>query len=107
MEQRVWQSNLVALVLNFLLFIKQVHIADLTELYLLVLSRALSGVQETSSYAKFYFGSVQEHVWGDIIRQIAQILYEAKRIPTPDVKSVKASEEPMLRWVLKLDAWQA
>ncbi|GJJ06537.1 hypothetical protein Clacol_000729 [Clathrus columnatus] len=76
-----------------------VHIADLTKLYLLVLSRALSRVSEPSSYAKFYFASVQEHVWGDVIRQIAQILYEIKRIPSPDVKSVSLREEPDLRYL--------
>ena len=57
-----------------LLIVPQVHINDLVELYILVLSTAMAGADKSGPYAKFYFGSVQEHVWGDIIRQIGQIL---------------------------------
>jgi len=76
-----------------------VHINDLIELYLLVLSRALSGTKESSSYAKFYFGSVYEHVWGDIIRQIGQILYEKGILPSAEAKSITLKTEPCLRSV--------
>lgn len=74
----------------------QVHINDLVELYLLVLSLALSGTDKSSSYAKFYFGSVHEHVWGDVIRQIGQILYDKRVIPTPQAKSVTLQKERRL-----------
>jgi hypothetical protein len=73
-----------------------VHINDLVELYLLVLSLALSGKDKSNPYAKFYFGSVHEHVWGDVIRQIGQILYEKGVIPSSQAKSVTLHREPGL-----------
>ncbi|KAF8591025.1 NAD(P)-binding protein [Ramaria rubella] len=73
-----------------------VHINDLVELYLLVLSLSLSGTDKSGPYAKFYFGSVHEHVWGDIIRQIGQILYEKQVIETREAKSVLLKMVPSL-----------
>lgn len=72
------------------------HINDLVELYLVVISLALSGTDKSNSYAKFYFGSVHEHVWGDVIRQIGQILYEKRVIPSSEAKSVTLQAEPGL-----------
>ncbi|KAF8493612.1 hypothetical protein JB92DRAFT_3084922 [Gautieria morchelliformis] len=73
-----------------------VHIKDLVDLYLLVLSLALSGTDMSGSYAKFYFGSVHEHVWGDIMRQIGQILYDMRVIRSPQAVSVSLKMEPSL-----------
>lgn len=79
--------------------IPQVHILDLVDLYTLILKHALSGTDTASSYGKFYFGSVQEHVWGDLIRQIGQILNERGVIPDAEAGSMTLRVEPNLRWV--------
>lgn len=75
------------------------HILDLVDLYKLVLKHALSGVDKSSSYGRFYFASPQEHVWGDIIRQIGLILHERGIIPTSEAASVSLKEEPRMRYV--------
>ncbi|KIJ49396.1 hypothetical protein M422DRAFT_27757 [Sphaerobolus stellatus SS14] len=80
-----------------------VHILDLVSLYTLVLQHALSlnteNTEKTSPYAKFFFGSVQEHVWGDVIRQIGQILHEKGVLEAREAKSVTLDAVPSLRWV--------
>ena len=37
-------------------------------------------------------------MWGDVIRQIGQILYEQRVIPTSTANSVTLRMEPGLRW---------
>ncbi|KZV82339.1 NAD(P)-binding protein [Exidia glandulosa HHB12029] len=81
-----------------------VHIDDLVELYDLVLKRALSGADNHASpYAKWYFGSIGEHCWGDVDRAIGKILFEKGLVPNKVAESVKFSDikhtAPLLKYV--------
>lgn len=78
------------------------HISDLADLYDLVLKRALSNADASaSSFAKFYFGSVDKHVFGDVEREVGRILYrkglvssaEAERVEYKDI----AKDAPLLK----------
>jgi len=80
-----------------------VHIDDLVVLYDLVLGRAFSGQDKGSPYAKFYFGSVGEHAWGDVDRRVAKLLYERKKLQSPDAHNVPLKDllkdAPFARYV--------
>jgi len=74
-----------------------VHIYDLTDLYSLVFEKALiervSGKLTSSDpYERFYFGSVRPHVWGDVARQLALILYKKGVVDNDEAKSVDPRE---------------
>lgn len=62
---------------------------------------ALSGKDTEKSYGKFFFGSVQEHVWGDVVRQIGIILHQRKIILNPVAAGATLQEEPSLGCVTR------
>jgi len=74
-----------------------VHIYDLTELYTLVFEKALServAGKPTSSdpYERFYFGSVRPHVWGDVAKEVAPILFAKGLVDNDQAKSIDPKE---------------
>ncbi|KAG8926792.1 hypothetical protein FRC01_008363 [Tulasnella sp. 417] len=74
-----------------------VHIDDLANLYGLLLDHALSGRDKsTDPYERFYWGSGDEHVWGDITKELARMLYARGVIRTETLKNIKIEEEPTL-----------
>lgn len=84
------------------LMILQVHIDDLVDLYLLVFKLASSGSDKNTAYGKFYFGSADEHVWGDVARDIAPLLYEKGLVNNADAQSVSKKDEPRVTYVVFL-----
>lgn len=72
----------------------QVHIQDLQDLYIIVLTRALSGDDSGSPYSRFYWASAAEHVWGDLVKAMAPILHEAGVVDTAEAHGVPLSEAP-------------
>ncbi|KAG8925852.1 hypothetical protein FRC00_003543 [Tulasnella sp. 408] len=74
-----------------------VHIDDLADLYGLVLDHALSGKDKsTDPFERFYWGSGDEYVWGDITRELARLLYARGVIHSETLKIIKIEEEPIL-----------
>lgn len=77
-----------------------VHIRDLTELYLLVLDKALveraTGTLTTAAdpYERFYWGSVATHQWGNVAQELAKILYKKGVVDSDKALSVPANEVP-------------
>jgi len=82
-----------------------VHIHDLTELYLIVLDKALvervTGTFATTTtttaavsdpYERFYWGSVATHQWGNIAQDIAKILYKKGLVDSDKAISVPVNE---------------
>lgn len=64
------------------------HIDDVVSLTILVLQRALSGVDTksgASSYAKHYFACEDLYVWKDYHKKSAEILYRKGVISSPEV----------------------
>lgn len=83
------------------------HIYDLVDLYVILLEKALaeretainpqdiSGAQIVAAvdpYERWYFGSVGEHMWGDIGRKLGPLLYARGLVNTPEAVSIPASE---------------
>ncbi|TDL24606.1 NAD(P)-binding protein [Rickenella mellea] len=72
-----------------------VHIHDLTDLYDLVFNLAISGKDTAKSpFEKFYFGSVGEHTWGEVARDIAPLLHKRGLVNSDQAISVPVSEKP-------------
>jgi len=74
------------------------HIADIKELYHLILEKALSerstGRFSPDPYERFYFGSVGSFSFGDLARLIAPVLYKRKLVDSPEAVSVPPEELP-------------
>lgn len=74
------------------------HVLDLTELYLIVLDKALveraTGTLTAVSdpYERFYWGSVATHQWGNVAQEIAKILYKKGLVDADKAVSVPANE---------------
>jgi hypothetical protein len=68
----------------------QVHIEDLVKLYVLVAKHALSadGSKDTTPYSKFYFAVAARHSWGEVTRQVGDILFARKHTEAPGAISV-------------------
>ncbi|KAI9929800.1 hypothetical protein ASPWEDRAFT_48029 [Aspergillus wentii DTO 134E9] len=67
----------------------QVHIQDLTNVYLaLADAAAAGGGQATWNDKGYYFAENGSFVWGDIQRAVAKAAYEKKLIPSPDVETL-------------------
>jgi len=88
-----------------------VHIHDLTDLYVIVLDKALAeqatGLTLASfpidPYERFYWGSVGEHSWGSVAKALAPLLHAKGVVDSPEAKGgivvsmdPKKSEEPTL-----------
>ena len=75
-----------------------VHIADLSDLYLLVLEKALSerstGQFSSDPYERFHFGAVGSFALRDVARLIAPVLYEHKLVDSPEAVSIPPEEIP-------------
>ncbi|KAG8690322.1 hypothetical protein FRC11_012399, partial [Ceratobasidium sp. 423] len=73
-----------------------VHITDLVQLYTLVFNLALSvrtgETPRPEVFANFYFGSVGEHAWGDIAKQLGPILLKKGKVEKAEARSIKANE---------------
>jgi len=85
-----------------------VHIHDLTELYLIVLDKALveratgtftatattttTTTAVSDPYERFYWGSVATHQWGNVAQDIAKILYKKGLVDSDKAISVPADE---------------
>jgi hypothetical protein len=69
---------------------------DLVELYVLVLDLALSGKNKNRSYANFFWGSVGEHVWKDVVARIAPVLHEKGLVETKEAISISLDDAPEL-----------
>jgi len=62
-----------------------VHIADLADLYVLVLEGALSGkIQKYGKDGGWYFGIAAEHTWIKIAQSLGTILYKKGLVDTPE-----------------------
>jgi hypothetical protein len=67
-----------------------------------VLNHALtSSAYPADPYEAFYFGSVGEHIWGEVFTGVAQILYNhpKKLLTTPEVRTVELNDFPKLKIV--------
>ena len=69
----------------------------MTDLYTLIFEKALSeraaGAPTSSDpYERFYFGSVRSHLWGDVAKQLAPILYAKGVVDNDQAKSVDPKE---------------
>jgi hypothetical protein len=70
-----------------------VHIDDLVDLYTLVFAFALNPSEDsTSAYERFYWGSVAEHVWGDVARELVRLLYAKGLVQTDVARGVEMGE---------------
>ncbi|KAK4055122.1 hypothetical protein OIV83_000402 [Microbotryomycetes sp. JL201] len=69
-----------------------VHAQDLKELYALVSDLAMSGKDTHSSYGRFYFGSGEEHSWGEIIDRLAELLHARGKIDSKEVLEISLQE---------------
>jgi len=76
-----------------------VDIADLEDLYILVLQKAFNDASKPngSAYANFYFGSTTQHCWGDVARALAPLLFAKGLTDSPEAVSVTLAEAPLLR----------
>jgi len=76
-----------------------VHIDDLTTLYIIVLKHALeitkTGIKR-SPYESFYTACAYEHCWGDIAKRLGTILHKRGVVDTAECKSIKLEEAPSL-----------
>ncbi|KAG9019811.1 hypothetical protein FRB90_005959 [Tulasnella sp. 427] len=84
------EANSLCLVWN------NVHIEDLMDLYGLVLELGLSGDGPSDAYERFFFGSVGEHVWGEVAKELGKIMHQKGLVDTAEVKSISLQEEKSL-----------
>ncbi|PYH99012.1 hypothetical protein BO71DRAFT_415916 [Aspergillus ellipticus CBS 707.79] len=65
----------------------QIHVQDLSDLYLLLAEAAAAGGGKATWNDKgYYLAENGPFCWGDIQRGIAQVAYEKKLIPSPEVE---------------------
>lgn len=72
-----------------------VHIRDLGELYGLLIGKLVGGESIPSGKAGFYFGSYTQqfsaeidHLWGDVLRKVGQLLKERGALDSADVEAL-------------------
>lgn len=74
-----------------------VHIDDLVDLYVLIFNLAVSSSQSQEKfdpYQRWFWGSsTRTHVWGDIAKALAKILYARGVVTTEVVRSVSLEED--------------
>jgi nucleoside-diphosphate-sugar epimerase len=77
----------------------QVHVQDLSEVYLGLVTSALQpgGGKATWNDEGFYFAENGEFVWGDVAQKIAKICADKKLIDTAELDSVDEQEANGLR----------
>lgn len=74
-----------------------VHIDSLMDLYVRVFDLALSGTGiPDSPYARFFWGSANTHVWGEVARDLATLMYRKGLVDVEEVRSVAVDEYPEL-----------
>ncbi|KAL6704632.1 hypothetical protein ACN47E_008029 [Coniothyrium glycines] len=76
----------------------QSHIRDLSEIYVALVTAALSpgGGKATWNDEGYYFSESGEFSWGDVGRAIAKIAHQKKFINTPDVDHITKEEADQL-----------
>jgi nucleoside-diphosphate-sugar epimerase len=78
-----------------------IHIDDQVDLFILVLRKALQeradGAFPKDPYERFYWGASRTHVWGDIARALAAVMYQAKLVDSPEATSVSLEDMDLLR----------
>ncbi|KAG9005687.1 hypothetical protein FRB93_009613 [Tulasnella sp. JGI-2019a] len=74
-----------------------VHINDLMDLYLRVLDLALLNIDIPGSpYERFFWGSAHTHIWGEVARDLAMLMYKRGLVDRDEVRSVNVEDEPDL-----------
>lgn len=77
----------------------QVHVHDLSELYLLLGEAAVGGgAPATWNDQGYYLAENGEFVWGDILQEIASYAHQQGLLPTADVKSISTQEASTLKY---------
>lgn len=76
----------------------QVHIRDLSNIFLLLVTSALSpeGGKATWNQDGYYFGESGDFLWGDVGRAIAQIASEKKLIKSAEIDTISRTESDKL-----------
>lgn len=75
----------------------QVHVQDLSDVYLALVTEALSGQgQATWNAEGYYFAEAGDIVWGDIGRAIAKAAKENNLIETDEIDSISTQEADKL-----------
>lgn len=75
----------------------EVHVQDLSEVYLALVTAALdAGGKATWNDKGYYYVENGEFVWGDISRKVAQVAFEKKFINTGEVDTVTKEEADKL-----------
>ncbi|KAH7097019.1 hypothetical protein BKA62DRAFT_717854 [Auriculariales sp. MPI-PUGE-AT-0066] len=75
-----------------------VHVEDVAELVVLILRRALSGVDaEVSSYKKYYFAATREEQQKDIAVAVVKGMVQLGKLDTDELKSVSVEEVSKLQ----------
>jgi hypothetical protein len=75
----------------------QVHVQDLSNVYLALVTEALSGQgQATWNDEGYYFAEAGDLVWGDVARAIVKAAKENKLIETDEIDSVSTEEADKL-----------
>ncbi|KAF2128672.1 NAD dependent epimerase/dehydratase family protein [Dothidotthia symphoricarpi CBS 119687] len=76
----------------------QVHVQDLSNIYLALVTAALSpsGGKATWNSKGYYFAEGGDLVWGDVARAISKIAHEKKLIVTAEIDQVSPSEADKL-----------
>ncbi|KAF9891002.1 hypothetical protein FE257_005259 [Aspergillus nanangensis] len=71
----------------------QVHVQDLSNVYLLLADAAAAGGGPATWNEKgYYLAENGPFVWGDIQREVARVAYEKKLIPSPDVEPLSDAQ---------------
>ncbi|KAH7359730.1 NAD dependent epimerase/dehydratase family protein [Pyrenochaeta sp. MPI-SDFR-AT-0127] len=80
-------------------FWTEVHVQDLSEVFLGLVTAALEpeGGKATWNQKGYYFAQSAEFAWGEIGRKITKIAFDKKLINTADVESVNKDEADGLR----------
>jgi len=74
-----------------------VHLQDCVDLYKILFDKSISersaGLSSSDDpYTRFYWASAREHVWGDVSRAVAPILFKRGVVDNPHAISVPANE---------------
>lgn len=77
----------------------QVHVQDLSEVYLALVTAALSpeGGKATWNDKGYYFAENGEFVWGDVGRQISKVAFEKKLINSDELDTIDKEGADKLR----------
>lgn len=71
-----------------------VHVADLSDLYVLLAEEALAenGGKASWGATGYYFAENGEHAWGDISHSLAKYMYKQSLLPSADIDTFSAAD---------------